>query len=106
MKKVLILVFIIVYINSGYAQWECRSKLGSHLKPIGNSNVSWAVELIGSGGYLTNSSIANSMGIAGIDYATGKYTLYFESGAKYWNKNDLDSDLTTIAFCFYAEWMW
>jgi len=93
MKKLFILLLLLFSGIALFSQWECRSKLGAHLKPIGESNLMWAAELIGSAGYLSNSSIANGMGFLGLDYSTGKSTLYFEGGFKYWNKNDHDMNL-------------
>lgn len=93
MKKITISVLFLFSGMALFAQWECRSKLGASLKPVGESNLMWAGELIGSAGYLSNSYIANGMGFLGIDYSSGKSTLYFEGGIKYWNKKDLDEDI-------------
>ncbi len=92
MKQITILSFISLLCSSvAFSQWECRSKLGAHLKPVGESNVMWASEISASGGYLSNSSIANVMGLVGLDYTTNKHSFYLEGGYKYWNRYDLDS---------------
>ncbi len=78
---------------SGFAQWNCRSRMGAFLKPIGQSNLMWAAELETSQGYLTNSHIANSMAFLGLDYSKGNSTLYAEGGIKYWRQKDLDTDV-------------
>ncbi|MGQ1783964.1 MULTISPECIES: hypothetical protein [unclassified Saccharicrinis] len=92
MRIYLIISLLIITSNSLFAQWECRSKMGASLKPIGESNLMWAGELVGSTGYLSNSTISNTMGFLGLDYTGGNSTLYFEGGFKYWNQYDFDTN--------------
>ena len=89
MKKYLFLILISTSLNVS-AQWECKSKLGAHLKPVGNSDLLWASELTATVGHLSNSNISSTMGFLGIDYTTSNHSLYLEGGIKYWNKYDND----------------
>jgi hypothetical protein len=76
------------------AQWECPSQLAGSLKPVGNSNLLWATELTGAAGYLTNNSIYNTMGLLGLNYTSGKHTIYAEGGFKYWYRTDNDINIS------------
>ena len=90
MKLLTSIIFIFITVTSN-AQWECRSNLSGHLKPLYNgSNINWAAEVIGGAGYLTNSSIANGMTFLGVDYTKNNHQFFVEGGVKYWNKNDFD----------------
>lgn len=90
MRKKLVLALIIISFGTlkMYAQWECPSRIGSGLKPLGTSNLSWANELTTTGGVLGNYSIANLMDFVGLDYTNGHHTLYFEGGTKFWYRNN------------------
>lgn len=92
MRRFFFIIIIISLNYSTYAQWECRSKIGSHLKPVGESNLMWASEITTSGGFLTNNRIANLMGFVGLDYSVDNHMFYFEGGAKYWDQYDYDLD--------------
>lgn len=92
MRKIFILTFILTSLVAS-AQWECKSKLGAQLKPIGDSDLLWASEIIATGGYLSNSAISSAMGFVGLDYTRSNHSLYFEGGIKYWNKYDLDKKI-------------
>lgn len=89
MKIILILTFLLPALIVS-AQWECKSKLGAQLKPVGESDLLWASEVTTTGGYLTNSAISSAMGFVGLDYTTSNHSFYVEGGVKYWNKYDLD----------------
>lgn len=92
MKKVaLSLVFSLISSIYLFAQWECPSQLGAYLKPIGQSNLYWSSELVGSTGYLTNNVLGNAMGLVGLDWTSKNSSIYFEGGFKYWNRYNLDT---------------
>ena len=77
-----------------FAQWECRSNLSGHLKPVyATSAINWAGEIVGSSGYLSNSNISNGMAFLGLDYSHNNHQFYFEGGIKVWNKYDYDLDI-------------
>ncbi len=92
MNRFIILTAFVVFSTLLNAQWNCRSRMGASLKPVGQSNLMWGVELETSQGYLTNSHISNSMAFLGLDYSTNHSTFYFEGGLKYWRQKDLDTD--------------
>lgn len=84
-----------------WAQWECPSRLGAALTPIGSSNVQFGAEFTHSIGlmniYSTGDSgeevsnmtkISNDMLFFGLDYTTGKHAFYAEGGVKYWSRVD------------------
>ncbi len=93
MNKYIVAVIFTCLSVSLNAQWNCRSRLGGFLKPIGDSNLMWAGEITGSQGYISNSHIANGMAFLGLDYTTNSSTFYFEGGVKYWRQKDLDTDI-------------
>lgn len=67
------------------AQWECRSKLGAHLKPlIKDFPLLWAVEQTSGAGWMNDRHIRNIMLFAGLDYSFNKNQIYFEGGSKGW----------------------
>lgn len=71
------------------AQWECRSHLAANLNPVSRGiPLSWAGEIIASGGYLTDSYIANSMAFLGTELQLNRLQFYVEGGVKYWYKQD------------------
>jgi hypothetical protein len=74
-----------------FAQWECPSQLGAYLKPVGQTNFYWSGELTGGAGYITNNSIANAMGLIGLDWSSKKSSFYIEGGFKYWNRKNFDT---------------
>lgn len=90
-KKAVISMIIVFFFASqpAFAQWDCPSRIGARLKPIGNSNVLWASEFITSGGMIGANRIANAMAFAGVDYTfKNRNTFYFEGGVKYWISSD------------------
>ena len=96
MKKIFI-VIILLAVNGGiYAQWECPSRLGTSIQPIGNSDFSWGAEVTTSGGWIKDNYASNIMGILGLNYGTRKNSFYLEGGLKLWtrgtNKNISYSD--------------
>ncbi|MCU4162583.1 hypothetical protein [Carboxylicivirga caseinilyticus] len=92
MNKFILLTILTAFSTLLNAQWNCRSRLGAFLKPVGQSNLMWAAEVETSQGYLTNSHIANGMTFLGLDYSTNHSTFYFEGGVKYWRQKDLETD--------------
>jgi hypothetical protein len=86
MKKTLI-VMILLVVNCGiYAQWECPSRLGTSIQPIGNSGFSLGAEFTTSGGWIKDNYAGNVMGILGLNYGTGKNSFYVEGGLKLWTR--------------------
>lgn len=93
--RYLITIVLLVAANAAFSQWDCRSNLAAHLKPLySGSNISWGAELVGSAGYLTNSEIANGMAFMGAGYTLGNHQFYAEGGSKFWYNQNLDLDYT------------
>lgn len=82
------LIALLFISQSASAQWECPSRLGVALKPIGGSNLMWSSEIITSGGIIGDYKIANLMGFVGFDYSINHHTFYLEGGVKNWIRND------------------
>ncbi|HBX52552.1 MAG TPA: hypothetical protein DEH02_15925 [Bacteroidales bacterium] len=77
-----IFIFIFFHFNT-FSQPDCRSVLGSHLKPFSEKfPLQWALEGTGSFGLSDNRNISNAMLFAGLDYTKGKHQLYLEGGYK------------------------
>lgn len=93
MNKYIIITALVWGTTLLHAQWNCRSRLGAFLKPVGQSNLMWAGEIETSQGYLTNKYIANGIAFTGLDYSTKSSTFYFEGGIKYWRQKDQDSEI-------------
>ncbi len=83
-----LMILMLLFATSAHAQWECPSRLGGSLKPIGASNLMWAGELTTGAGYVGNYGVGNAMGFVGLDYSKNKYTFYLEGGAKSWLRLD------------------
>lgn len=104
--RTLQLIGTAAFVLSGllaHAQWECRSHLASNLSPISeNLPINLAGEIIGSGGYLTDSYIANGMVFMGAELSFNRLQLYAEGGLKYWYKqdNELNSSFSTSRLGF------
>lgn len=88
-------------ISVSWAQWECPTRLGASLAPIGSSNVQFGAEFTHSLGlmnmYTTGDSgqslsnamkISNDMLFMGLNYSNGKSSFYAEGGVKYWSRVD------------------
>lgn len=84
---ILIPVFILM-VTSANAQWECPSRMGANLKPIGQSNFMWSSEVTTSGGFIGDYRLANLLVFGGLDYSINKHTLYIEGGMKNWIQKD------------------
>ena len=82
------ILLVLFTIGSVSAQWECPSRLGATLKPIGNSNLMWSSELTTSGGFIGDYKIANAMLFVGLDYSVNHHTFYLEGGVKNWLRSD------------------
>lgn len=88
LKQLLTIGGLLSLSLSGFAQWECPSRLGSQLKPIGSSDYSWANEITSTAGILGDYKIGNLMDYVGIDYTHENHTFYFEGGVKTWVRVD------------------
>ncbi len=93
MNKYIITIALACVSLSMQAQWNCRSRLSSFLKPVGDSNLMWAAEVTASQGYLTNSHIANGMAFLGLDYTKNSSSFYVEGGLKYWYQKNMDTEI-------------
>ncbi|MBP1664754.1 MAG: iron-sulfur binding protein [Bacteroidetes bacterium] len=87
-RNVISVVLIMFFAVQGYAQWECPSRMGAALKPIGGSNLMWTSEITTSGGFIGDYKIANLMLFGGLDYSINHHTFYVEGGVKNWVRND------------------
>jgi len=90
-EKLIILTGFLFLSIIAKAQWECPSRIGGSLKPIGPTNLMWASELTTTAGYAGGYGIANAMAYLGLDYSQNNFTVYAEGGAKSWirfNAND------------------
>lgn len=80
------MLMVLAGCSAIHAQWECPSRLGSTLKPIGNTDWMWSAEITGSGGWIKNNYAANAMAIFGLNYGTSKSSFYVEGGLKAWKR--------------------
>lgn len=87
--------------SMSWAQWECPSRLGASLAPIGSSNFQFGAEFTHSLGLMNVYStgekgeelsnmvkISNDMLFMGLNYSMGKSSFYAEGGFKYWSRVD------------------
>lgn len=72
--------------GGAHAQWECPSRMGATLKPIGDTNLMWSAELTTSGGWIKDNYAANGMAFFGLNYGNGKSSFYVEGGLKAWTR--------------------
>lgn len=86
MRKVIIMMTMLTATVAVNAQWECPSRLGSTLKPVGSTNLLWSAEVTASGGWIKDNYAGNVMGIIGLNYGTGKSSFYVEGGLKAWTR--------------------
>jgi hypothetical protein len=86
MKKTILLFTAVVLCLEASAQWECPSRLGATLKPIGSSDFMWSAEITGSAGWIKDNYAANTMVILGLNYGKGKNSFYVEGGLKAWTR--------------------
>lgn len=84
MKQVIIAILLLAVSSTAYSQWECPSRLGAALKPIGNSNFMWGAEVEASGGWVKDNYAGNLMGFFGLNYGQGRSNFYVEGGLKAW----------------------
>lgn len=87
MKRIATIILLIITTDFGvYAQWECPSRLGATLKPIGDSNLMWSSEITTSAGWIKNNYAGNTMVFLGLNYGIGKSSFYLEGGLKAWTR--------------------
>src|SRR5574344_2359095 len=84
MKQVIIAILLLAVSSTAYSQWECPSRLGAAIKPIGNSNFMWGAEVEASGGWVKDNYDGNLMGFFGLNYGQGRSNFYVEGGLKAW----------------------
>jgi len=81
------MLLLVFSLQNSYAQPECRSVLGAHLKPLsGNLPVNWAGELTLSPGGMRDRFIFNGKAYLGLEYVSKSmnHQFYFEGAYKYW----------------------
>jgi len=83
-KKLILLAGIMLFSTAAMAQWECPSRVGGSLKPIGSSDLMWASEFTTSAGVIGDYSVGNAMAFLGLDYSQNNFTVYAEGGIKSW----------------------
>jgi len=83
-KKGLILIGILLISTGAMAQWECPSRIGGNLKPVGSSDLMWATELTTTAGSIGGDGVGNAMAFFGLDYSQNNFTIYAEGGVKSW----------------------
>lgn len=88
LKIVPVLLILLSVPTLSRAQWECPSRLGGSLQPIGQSNLMWAGEVTTSAGTISNQGLANAMVFGGLDYSVNNNTFYVEGGFKSWYRFD------------------
>lgn len=86
MKRTTIILLMIAACGSAHAQWECPSRMGGTLKPIGDTNLMWSAELTTSAGWIKDNYAANAMAFFGLNYGNGKNSFYVEGGLKAWTR--------------------
>lgn len=91
--KVLAIIVLPYFMSfSLLAQPDCRSIIGSNIKPIGKTPVSWGVELSGAGAVMNDRTIANWSLYGGLDYSIKNHQLYFEGAYKGWYNSAKNPD--------------
>lgn len=83
-KKLIVLAGLSLLTLGARAQWECPSRIGGNLKPIGSSNLMWATEWTATAGAVGDYSVGNAMAFVGLDYSQNNSTFYAEGGIKSW----------------------
>ncbi len=86
-KKLIFSSFFLLVASLAHGQWECPSRLGAQLKPIGSSNLMWSTEITSTYGSIKDYQAASVMGFVGLNYTKGNHSLYLEGGAKAWRKS-------------------
>lgn len=82
-RLITLLFFFIPLIS--FSQWDCRSSLNSHLKPIyKKSNLLWAAEFTSGLGVMNDRNIVNTMFFVGLNYYKKNNEFYIEGGMKGW----------------------
>lgn len=99
MRRLFCIVLMMINLTA-FAQWECSSRLGAGLKPIGTSKFMWGAELTASGGWIHGDLAGNLMAYLGLNYTIGKNNFYVEGGGKAWLRGTpkLDEDNGTYSF--------
>ncbi len=93
MKKLATIILLSFIVTLSNAQWECRSKIGASLRPLGTSPFSVGNELITSTGYLNNSLIHNTMVFGSFDFLKQNHNIYVEGGYKFWYRTQYNMPL-------------
>ncbi len=86
-KRFFTLAVLSFLVNTGHAQPECRSILGSYMKPLADSlPLNWATEFSTSAGVMSDRFIFNEITFVGLEYVSKSmiHQLYFEGAFKYW----------------------
>jgi hypothetical protein len=94
MKRIVLIGIAAILCINANAQWECPSRLGAMLKPIGSTDLMWSAEITGSAGWIKDNSAANTMAIFGLNFDKGNSNLYLEGGVKAWTRSSGGSNVT------------
>lgn len=84
MKKSILSIFVLFLTCYVSAQWECRSKLGGHLKPLGKLPLNWSGEFTPSAGIISKDYFNTLMLFGALDYSKDAFGVYVEGGFKSW----------------------
>ena len=88
----LCLLLLLGCIKDLKAQPDCRSIIGAHLTPIGETPLSWAVEGTMAGAVMNDREIANWSLYGGLDYTSNNHQFYFEGAYKDWYNSAQNPD--------------
>lgn len=85
-------------MNRAFSQWDCRSELGAHFKPLySGAPISWAFETTVGYGFFDDRNVVNGLLVPGIDFRSTDFShqVYFEPAFKGW-KNFSDDTTASV----------
>ncbi|MCD6161073.1 MAG: hypothetical protein J7K40_01495 [candidate division Zixibacteria bacterium] len=89
--RIVLILLILGMSDFAAAQWECRSGLAGHLKPIvKDAPIRWAVENTISFGKVDDITISNMQAFGGMELSFNKHQLFGEGGLKGWRTKQDD----------------
>jgi hypothetical protein len=84
MRKSINIILLVLSTTTLWAQPDCRSILGLHLKSIAETPFSWAIEGMGAVGVMPDRTVANWTAMGALDFTFKKNNIYFEGAYKNW----------------------
>jgi hypothetical protein len=90
--KLLLILSILFSVIRASAQPDCRSVLGSHIKPAGATPLSWGIELSATGALMNDRTLSNWSVYTGLDFTLKKNQIYFEGAYKDWYNSAKNPD--------------